>query len=154
LIITFTVRPIINSFTPYSKEASVDAYISPLLHTRINLKQLNFIVSSYSSTRPGNSAILLTIPDALRATEKDVNIAQYRAFTIPDALRVPEKKFPLILVRGSQSYLSWLISWLYLCPRTSLTHVGLYAQTLHTLAHIYTRTHTHTHFWYNSLNVV
>jgi len=51
----------------------------------------------------------LTIPDALRATEKDANIAQYRAFTIPDALRVPEKKFPIILVRGSQSYLSWFI---------------------------------------------
>jgi len=33
----------------------------------------------------------------LRATEKYVNIAQYRAFTIPDALRVTEKKFPLIL---------------------------------------------------------
>jgi len=33
----------------------------------------------------------LTIPDALRATEKDVNIAQYRALTIPDALRATEK---------------------------------------------------------------
>jgi len=32
----------------------------------------------------------LTIPDALRATEKDVNIAQYRALTIPDALRATE----------------------------------------------------------------
>jgi len=67
-------------------------------------------------SRPGNSAILLetgswslTIPDALRATEKDVNIAQYWAFTIPDALRATGKKFPLILVRGSQSYLSWFI---------------------------------------------
>jgi len=44
----------------------------------------------------------LTIPDALRATDKDVNIAQYWAFTIPDALRATEKKFSLILVRGSQ----------------------------------------------------
>jgi len=33
----------------------------------------------------------LIIPDALRATEKDVNIAHYWAFTIPDALRVTEK---------------------------------------------------------------
>jgi len=33
----------------------------------------------------------LTIPDALRATEKDVNIAQYRTLTIPDALRATEK---------------------------------------------------------------
>jgi len=29
--------------------------------------------------------------DALRATEKDVNIAQYRALTIPDALCATEK---------------------------------------------------------------
>jgi len=33
----------------------------------------------------------LTIPDALRATKKDVNIAQYWALTIPDALRATEK---------------------------------------------------------------
>jgi len=45
----------------------------------------------------------------LRVREKDVNIAQYRALSIPSALRVTEKKFPLILVRGSQSCLSWFI---------------------------------------------
>jgi len=33
----------------------------------------------------------LTIPEALRATEKYVNIAQYRALTIPDVLRATEK---------------------------------------------------------------
>jgi len=31
------------------------------------------------------------------------------ALSIPSALRITEKKFPLILVRGSQSYLSWFI---------------------------------------------
>jgi len=73
-----------------------------------------------SGARPGNSAILLetgsidhnralSIPSALCVKEKDVNIAQYRALSIPSALRITEKKFPLILVRGSQSYLSWYI---------------------------------------------
>jgi len=79
----------------------------------------------YCWPRPGNSAILLetgsidhglalSIPSALRVSEKDVNIAQYQALSIPSALRATEKKFPLILVRGSQSYLSWFIASLLL----------------------------------------
>jgi len=31
------------------------------------------------------------------------------SLTIPDALRATEIKFPLIIVRGSQIYLSWFI---------------------------------------------
>jgi len=82
-----------------------------------------YIFTHWTEPRPGNWAILLetgsidhgralSIPSALRATEKYVNIAQYRALIILSALRVTEKKFPLILVRGSQSYLSWFIVFL------------------------------------------
>jgi len=96
-------------------------YQSFVLHQSDNLESSLILCSiCQPRSRPGNSAILLetgsidhsralSIPSALRVREKYVNIAQYRALSIPSALRVTEKKFHLILIRGSQSYLSWFI---------------------------------------------
>jgi len=100
------------------------AYVTAQEQKLLNIRQTpnNYYskLKGFSCPRPGKSAILLetgsidhsralSITSALRVREKDVNIAQYQALSIPSALRVTKKKFPLILVRGSQSCLSWFI---------------------------------------------
>jgi len=82
------------------------------LRVKIKLykKKKNF-EKLYSWPRPGNSAILL----------ETGSIDHNRALSeiTPALLRITEKKFPLILVRGSQSYLSWYIVSLHLAASSS-----------------------------------